>query len=541
MDNIDLSLWRSANLWLVPVLYLSFALLARLAGLGNEHYWKLAKLLGLAGLSLAALALAQTVLFGAKTVMLPGALQVGTWGTITFHARADLIGNLFMVMVNLIGWIIIGFSQRYLSGESGQRRYVISLLVTLAAVNVVVISNNMIVLALAWVLTSIALHSLLTFYPLRTQAIFAAHKKFIVSRIADVCLFIAIGIIAHQTGSLELDQIAATISTLPALNSDLQIAAVLLALTAALKCAQLPFHGWLIQVMEAPTPVSALLHAGVVNLGGFLLIRFSFLMVASAPAQLLLVFIGAITAVCAALVMMTRISIKVSLAWSTCAQMGFMLMQCGLGVYELAALHLLAHSLYKAYAFLNSGSTNARLNLKAGQPDSLGLGNRLLSGGAGLTIVFVLFYLIHPSTSVGQPLFAFAVIIALALAPLLSFNLRGDSILNNFKFVGYAAALVLVYLALHRVFADHLGVSVTDHAGWMTLRVGVVVALFVGLYLLQSVVLEKTYRPLFERLYPMFFGGFYLDDLFTRLTFWIWPAPLKNGTHQPSSRPSRSV
>ena len=122
-----------------------------------------------------------------------------------------------------------------------------------------------------------------------------------------------------------------------------------------LKCAQLPVHGWLIQVMEAPTPVSALLHAGVVNLGGFLLIRLGTLVADVPAAQALLVVVGSVTAVVAALVMMTRISIKVSLAWSTCAQMGFMLMQCGLGLHDLALLHLVAHSLYKAHAFLGAG------------------------------------------------------------------------------------------------------------------------------------------------------------------------------------------
>jgi NAD(P)H-quinone oxidoreductase subunit 5 len=119
---------------------------------------------------------------------------------------------------------------------------------------------------------------------------------------------------------------------------------VLLVASAALKCAQLPFHGWLIQVMEAPTPVSALLHAGVVNIGGFLMIRLAPLMTQSEIAQTLLVICGCTTAVIAALVMTTRVSIKVALAWSTCAQMGFMLLECGLGAYPLALLHIVAHS-----------------------------------------------------------------------------------------------------------------------------------------------------------------------------------------------------
>lgn len=93
-------------------------------------------------------------------------------------------------------------------------------------------------------------------------------------------------------------------------------------LAAVLKCARLPFHGWLIQVMEAPTPVSALLHAGVVNLGGVVLLRFAPVVDRAVETRALLVVVGVLTAVVASLVMTTRVSVKVSLAWSTCARWG---------------------------------------------------------------------------------------------------------------------------------------------------------------------------------------------------------------------------
>jgi hypothetical protein len=122
------------------------------------------------------------------------------------------------------------------------------------------------------------------------------------------------------------------------------------------KCAQFPMHGWLIQVVEAPTPVSALLHAGIVNLGGFLLIMLAPLMSQAAIANWLLLIVAGLTCVAAALITMTRVSIKVLLAWSTVAQMGLMLVECALGLYGLALLHLVAHSCYKAYSFLAAGS-----------------------------------------------------------------------------------------------------------------------------------------------------------------------------------------
>lgn len=129
----------------------------------------------------------------------------------------------------------------------------------------------------------------------------------------------------------------------------------MLALAAVRKSAQFPTHGWLTEMMEAPTPVSALLHAGVVNGGGFLLIRFADLMLLSPGVLAVLAMLGGFTALFGALVMLTQPAVKTSLAWSTVAQMGFMILQCGLALFPLALLHIVAHSLYKAHAFLASG------------------------------------------------------------------------------------------------------------------------------------------------------------------------------------------
>ena len=138
-----------------------------------------------------------------------------------------------------------------------------------------------------------------------------------------------------------------------------QAAAVLLVVAAILKSAAFPLHGWLTEVMEAPTPVSALLHAGVVNAGGFLLLRLAETVQASPAALAILVMVGGFTALFGGLVMLTQSAVKTALAWSTVAQMGFLLLQCGLGLWALAALHIVAHSLYKAHAFLTSGGAVA--------------------------------------------------------------------------------------------------------------------------------------------------------------------------------------
>jgi NAD(P)H-quinone oxidoreductase subunit 5 len=141
-------------------------------------------------------------------------------------------------------------------------------------------------------------------------------------------------------------------------TSSLEINSIcfLLVAGAMLKSAQFPFHSWLPDTMETPTPVSALMHAGIINAGGFLIIRLNPLVTLSPAALSTLALFGAFTALFASLVMLTHASVKRSLAFSTVAQMGFMMLECGLGAFGLAVLHLVAHSLYKAHAFLASGS-----------------------------------------------------------------------------------------------------------------------------------------------------------------------------------------
>lgn len=523
MQVPDLTLLRALNYWALPAGLTAFSLLTCCKFLALQKLWQAARWLTLGGLLLALVGLLTTVLHGPQILAASPLLHLGRWGAVSLNLCADRMGSTFLVMVNLISWIIMRFSHHYLDGEAGQRRYLAALLMTLAGVNLVVITNNVAMLATAWLITSLTLHELLTFYPNRSQAVFAAHKKFIISRLADLCLFGAIGLVGHATGTLEFDQIAARVASMSVLPPGLQLAALLLAFTAALKCAQLPFHGWLIQVMEAPTPVSALLHAGIVNLGGLLLIRFSFLMTHCAAAQIFLVVLGTLTTAIAALVMMTRISIKVTLAWSTCAQMGFMLMQCGLGMFELAALHVLAHSLYKAHAFLNSGAANARVAMMTGPTQTVGLWRRLGAGLLAIVMVALVAMLAGLPLAPDQPLSALLLIVALALAPLLDLRTRKPAGAGQLSFVLAALGLTVLYLVLHWVFASGLQLVVVDHAGWMGLRVGWGLFIFTALYLLQSLILARPNHPLCRRLYPYFYAGLFLDDLFTRMTFRIWP------------------
>ena len=267
----------------------------------------------------------------------------------------SLPGMWMALLVQLLGTVIAAFSARYLQGEAGQSRYVGALAGVLAAVQLLLLADHWLVLIAAWSAVGMALKPLLCFYADRAFALLASHKKRIADRAADALLVVAAALAWSQVGSGSLSDLKAHLAG-GEVSVALHASALCLVLAVILRTALLPVHGWLIQVMEAPTPVSALLHAGVVNLGAFVLIRLAALLEASPLACGLLVATGCCTALLAGLVMLTRVSIKVRLAWSTVAQMGFMLMECGLGLYTLALLHLIGHSLYKVHAFLASSS-----------------------------------------------------------------------------------------------------------------------------------------------------------------------------------------
>ena len=527
----ELPVGRCALLAAVPLLYLLAALWSWPGAVAAR--WRLARLCAAAAVGACALSFAWLLVGGAGLVRGPVLLTLGDFGVLHLSLRSDALGALMLLLVSFIGWVIVGYSQPYLSGERGQPRYIRGLMLTLAAVSLLVLSNNLLLLALAWTGTSLALHGLLTFFHTRPQALVVAHKKFIASRVADVCLLAAVVLIGQQLGTLEIDQAIAAAKALPVMTSPLQAAALLLALSALLKCAQLPVHGWLIQVMEAPTPVSALLHAGVVNLGGFLLIRLGSLVGDVPAAQAVLVVVGSSTAVVAALVMMTRISIKVSLAWSTCAQMGFMLMQCGLGLYDLALLHLVAHSLYKAYAFLGAGSAVEQNRLQQMTPavQPVSVVRWLLGAVAGMVLVAAA-ALVWGFSPVNAPaLWALGGIVSLALAPLLAGSvLKADS-WWTLAGLAVAFAVALAYFGLHFVFSRWLG-SAGVGASPNTALVVWVLACFALLFAVQGAVKARPQGAMARRLYPWLFAGLYLDELFTRLTFRLWPAraPTTPGT-----------
>lgn len=314
---------------------------------------------------------------------------LAAWGILW---GGDPQGSLLTLLIAFLVGVVATYSKNYLAGNPRQGHFFGWLSAAWICVSQLAQAQHLLLLGLAWTGASLCLHQLIALDPRRSRALAAARSKFRLARLADCLLMVCLALLLEAFHTLDLHQIQVQLASRAHLSGSLHLAACLLVMVAIIKTGQIPFHGWLVQVMEAPTPVSALLHAGIVNIGGFMLIRMGALLDMSEPARLLLVGWGGATALLACLVAGSRSSLKVSLAWSTCAQMGFMLGECGLGAYTLATLHLLAHSLYKAYCFLNAGDQVLRYRRKELVGNSpwlpsnplLWLGPLIFCGGATL-------------------------------------------------------------------------------------------------------------------------------------------------------------
>ena len=302
----------------------------------------------LAALGLGLAGLAQLWSAGTQSLTLGGIALV----------RLDAVSVTMALLVSFIGWVVVRYSRRYLDGEAREGRFHGLTLAAIAAVLVLVQAANLGVMVAGFVATGLVLRQLLLFYPERAEAQRAATKFIRVWSAGDLALVLASVLLWQSLGTIDIAALT-VVDSLPTLA---QVAVGLIVLAAALKTAAFPVHGWLTEVMEAPTPVSALLHAGIVNSGGILLITLAGLVQLSTGAMAALVVIGGFTALFGALVMLTQSAVKTALAWSTVAQMGFLLLQCGLGLWALALLHIVAHSLYKAHAFLSSGGAVRAVN-----------------------------------------------------------------------------------------------------------------------------------------------------------------------------------
>ena len=485
-------------------------------------------------LALASVATALAAAFAYLAVVLRPALY---WAGFDAHAarpdsvlhvvQLDIVSGAMFVLVCTLALVVVRYSRTYLAGQRELDRFARSLMLTLASVTVLVTSNHLAVLVVAWFATDVGLHQLLTFYRKRRQAIIVAHKKFLLSRIADACFVSSMVLIGLDYGSLRIDVVNAVARASGEVSPTIHLATVLLVFGVLLKTAQLPFHGWMLQVMEAPTSVSALLHAGVVNIGGFVMIRLAPLMAHAAIAQGILIGVGLFTTIVASLVMTTRPAIKGVLAWSTIGQMGFMLVQCGLGAWHLALMHLLAHSLYKAHTFLSSGSVVQQWRATHLVHSPHAAIWHLMAGAIIVCVAVAPFYAAtvlasgHESSSLG-PL---ALVLALSFAPMSGRALAAGkrAFLLAALFTLGASAAYFGWHILFELVAPWINAGPETSSFKWSIVVGGLALLFIA----QTILQVSPNGRFANWLHPHLLSGLYIDDWFTRVTFRLWPPGLR--------------
>lgn len=455
-------------------------------------------------------------------------------GSLALSAYVDPLSVIILLLVTFVGLIVARYSFSYMEGDEHEGRYHRWLSLTLASFLTLIMTSSLWGFVIASFATTGFLKQLLAFYRQRPGAMMVARKKSISSGVANLSMlaaFVLVAVTLHTSyfGDLgtAIDRLHGTMP--PALG----IAAGLVALSAVLKSAQFPTHGWLIQVMEAPTPVSALLHAGIIYTGTFLVLRMSPLMSRIDWTGDALVLIGLASVAAGSTMMMTATAIKASLAYSTLAQMGFMLVECGLGLYSVAVLHIVSHSLYKAHAFLSSGSVvdNFREPALPAVFNAASVRRAFL----GLVVAVGMTFGIGSAFGVAidrQPaVFTLGIIVALAVTHLLlqALNIRGSGTKGLILWLGgLSAAVITAYFALHKAFAVMLAPSLPSahlkSGPAEDVLLAVIVAVFLGLLSLQQLLPRISARPLWRAVYVHLYNGFYVDLTLSRLLF-RWDSP----------------
>lgn len=469
---------------------------------------------------------------------LAGASAVGLiWTGITNYElvglghHVDRLSTTLALLVTLVGAVTFRFARRYLLGEDRHVRFLAWHGLAVVSAMLLMLSGNLVFLWATWVLTGLGLHKLLTHYSHRPEALPPARKKFLISRLGDVALISAILIVAIGYGTTDLGLFLSLAMENPQ-ASGVQAVGVLVVIAALTKSAQFPFHSWLPETMEAPTPVSALMHAGIINAGGALLLKFAPVISVTPAALILLVAVGIFTAILGMVSMWAQTNVKRTLAWSTVSQMGFMMIQLGLCVFPAAVLHIVGHGLYKAWNFLASGWVPAQTVFRPLPPGKhlswVLVGTVFASLCLGVSAHMIgLDLMHHPGEA------SLIAVLALALAQIwpvvMSYPTVKRAWITSLITLGVSVMAVALYrgAALFYAPAFEYGVVPSGMLGWIS---GAAVVLSVVVLILMHAflaVLSRTPGGRAFRIHAL--HGFYCGAVADRVVRVVYSSPLIPG------------
>src|SRR3712207_858009 len=283
-------------------------------------------------------------------------VSIGRWN-IAAGLLVDQLSLVFVLLITGVGGIIHVYSIGYMAHDERRRLFFGYLNLFVAAMLLLVLADNYLVLFVGWEGVGLASYLLIGFWSHKPSAATAAKKAFVVNRVGDIGMSLAIMFMLSLVGSSAFVDVNAGAAAMPPLVAT--VLGLLLLLGACGKSAQVPLQSWLLDAMEGPTPVSALIHAAaMVTAGVYLVVRSNQVFVQSEVASTAVVIVGTVTLLFGAWIGCAKDDIKKALAGSTMSQIGYMMLAAGIGpaAYAYAIFHLLTHGFFKANLFLGAGS-----------------------------------------------------------------------------------------------------------------------------------------------------------------------------------------
>lgn len=421
----------------------------------------------------------------------------GAWG-LPGVVAIDGLTTLMWVVVTFFSGIVHSYSRRYMAGNGHETAFFAIMFGFTVIVMGLVAADHLALFTLLWLAMGLSMAKLIGIKSGWKQAQAAAtvaRNYFIAS---SALLGVALATLWWTTGATTVSGIAAASGTLG--GPLWLLAAGSLVLAAMVQSALVPFHSWLLSSMTAPTPASALMHAGFVNAGGILLTRFAPVITVDATLMLAVVALGSTSALLGKLFKSVQPDVKSKLGCSTVGQMGFMIMQAGLGFFSAAVTHLILHGFYKAYQFLNAGEQverTAPAETTERPTGAVGLAVTLLTGIAGSALFLTL-------TGKGLGLdsgLLLAVFVVLATLHAARGMVQNTSLPATIRygavplvFFPAIAVYALVYMTVSSVL---IGLSQITAPTELTALHAIVAAVFVAAYLAMEAGVHERSRRLY--------------------------------------------
>lgn len=360
-------------------------------------------------------------------------------------------------VVLFFGSIVSSYSRNYLSGFRYQKRFSLFSIGFTLSVMIFVMSNHIFAFMTSWLAMGIFMAKLIGIN--RTWGEAREAEKFTLKYFIGGAVVLSIGILllSYSSDMFRLTDLIANLK----MNSSavLLVSSVLIIASAFIQSAIYPFHKWLLSAMTSPTPASALMHAGFVNGSGILLTLFAPLLVISNTLWILFI-VGGITAILAQFQKLIQVNVKHKLACSTIAQMGFMMMQCGLGFFNAAIVHLILHGFYKAYLFLSSGEQVVKSSPKETPKIKITGLQALVVGLFGILGALLFSYLTGKTSLTDSSIFL-TLIVAITVGQA-TYNIVKERSLSYVEKLVASVALFIIGISIYALLFNGITLLMTD-------------------------------------------------------------------------------